>query len=99
MKRYLFFDKQTGEILHSHQIYEFGSEELIEPDDESLAPILERLQAPGPLARLVTEEEPVSSFRAGRRVDVRTGALQLTEADPRYRRESAESEPPSRGGR
>jgi hypothetical protein len=99
VKRNLFFDKQTGEILHSHQTYAFGSEELIEPDDESLALILERLQAPASLARLVTEEEPVSSFRAGRRVDVRTGVLQLTEADPRYRRKSAESEPPSRGGR
>ena len=99
MKRYLFFDRETGEILHSHQTYEFGSEELIEPDDESLSLILERLQVPGSLARLVTEEEPVSSLRAGRRVDVRSGALQLTETDPRYRRESVESEPPSRGGR
>ena len=98
MRRYLFFDEETGEILHSHQTYEFGSDELIEPDDESLALILERLQAPRSLSRLVTDEEPVSSLRAGRRVDVRTGVLQLTEADPRYRAESAESEPPSRGG-
>lgn len=99
MRRYLFFDEETGEILHSHQTYEFGSEELIAPDEESLALILERLQAPRSLARLITDEEPVSSLRAGRRVEVATGALQLTEADPRYRRESAESEPPGRGGR
>lgn len=85
MDRYVFYDERTGEIVHSHQSLRIGSNDLTEPDDETLALLTDRVAAFGPVARVATSEPLVSSLRAARRVDVRTGRLETVEADPRFR--------------
>lgn len=85
MDRYLFYDEESGAIVHSHQSLRVGSDDLVEPDDETVAMLIGRVAAARPVARLATAEPLVSSARAARRVDVRTGRLETIEADPRFR--------------
>lgn len=85
MDRYVFYDEQTGDIVHSHQSLRFGSDELAQPDDETLAMLIDRIATSRPVGRVTTSEPLVSSARVSRRVDVRTGRLETIEAGPRFR--------------
>ena len=92
MKRTLFYDRQTGALLHSH--YEVR---VVEPNDGGVA----RLSAPaaveldGDLAELLsrgldlarlgavtTSVAPQSSRRTARVVDVKTGRLRSRRLEP-----------------
>jgi hypothetical protein len=86
LKRYLYYDPETGVIVHTHQEYVAGSEEFAEPDEETEAAIFERIGAPSGVRRMVTDEPPISSFSVIRRVDVKTGALVTERIDESARR-------------
>ena len=85
MKRSLFYDRRTGELLHSH--YEVRA---VEPRDGSdarlsapaaveldaeLAELVSRGLDPGRLGSVTTSVAPQSSRRTARFVDVKTGRL------------------------
>jgi len=83
MKRTLFYDRQTGELLHAH--YEVR---VVEGRDDArlsapaavdleteLAELVSRGLDPERLGRLTTSVAPQSSRRMARSVDVATGKL------------------------
>jgi hypothetical protein len=84
MKRTLFYDTETGQLLHSH--YEVrvvgerdGDAHLSTPSavalDAELAELVSRGLDPQRLGSLTTSVAPQSSRRTERRVDVKTGRL------------------------
>ena len=85
MKRTLFFDRETGELLHSH--YEVrvvegrddGDARLSAPTaavlEGELAELVSRGLDPRRLGSLTTSVAPQSSRRAARSVDTKTGRL------------------------
>jgi hypothetical protein len=75
LKRFLYYDPNSGVILHTHQEYAVGRQELTEPDEETEAAIYERIGAPADVRRMVTDEPPVSSLSVVRSVDLKTGSL------------------------
>lgn len=83
MKRTLFYDRETGELLHSH--YEVrviggdGDARLSAPaaadPDTGLSELVSRGLDPGRLGSLTTSVAPQSSRRTERSVDVKTGRM------------------------
>lgn len=97
MNRTLFYDRDTGRLLHAH--YEVRA--LDDPDERAplsapaaadpdavLAELVARGLDPQRLGSLVTDEPPQSSRRVARMVDVATGELRSRRlrAHPRIRR-------------
>jgi hypothetical protein len=83
MKRTLFYDRDTGELLHAHYevrvVYEDGEDRLSDPIavklDNELAELVSRGFDPQRLGSLTTSVAPQSSRRTARFVDVKTGRL------------------------
>ena len=85
MKRTLFYDRVTGELLHSHyevQVVETrddGDARLSAPAavdlDTELAELVSRGLDPERMGSLTTSVAPQSSRRTSRSVDVTTGRL------------------------
>ena len=85
MKRTLFYDRETGELLHSH--YEVrviereadGEARLSAPAavdlDDELAELVSRGLDLNRIASLTTSAAPQSSRSLARSVDIRTGRL------------------------
>jgi hypothetical protein len=92
MKRTLFYDRETGELLHSH--YEVravgggddGGARLSAPGaadlDAGLAELVSRGLDPQRLGSLTTSVAPQSSRRTERWVDVKTGRLRSRRLEP-----------------
>jgi phage gp37-like protein len=85
MKRMAFYDPTTGAILHTHQECTAVDAEPAEPDEETVAALLERVGAPAGVRWLTVEEPPVSSSRAARWIDVGTGKLVSERLQPQRR--------------
>jgi hypothetical protein len=92
MKRTLFYDRETGEILHSHyevQVIEGGGDAgarlsapmAVDPDAD-LAELVSRGLDPHRLGRLSTSAALQSSRRTERSVDVKTGRLRSRRLEP-----------------
>ncbi|MGH3800561.1 MAG: hypothetical protein ACRDTD_10585 [Pseudonocardiaceae bacterium] len=85
MRRTLFYDRETGELLHSHyevRVVEGGDDgeaRLSDPAavtlDDELAELVSRGLDPARLGSLTTSVAPQSSRRTARSVDVKTGRL------------------------
>lgn len=85
MKRTLFYDRETGELLHAHyevRVVEGGDDgetRLSAPAavtlDDELAELVSRGLDPRRLGSLTTSVAPQSSRRTERSVDVKTGRL------------------------
>lgn len=84
MKRTLFYDRRTGELLHSHYVVTVvegadGETRLSAPEagtpDAGLAELASRGFDPEQLGSLTTDEQPQSSRRTERWVDPETQSL------------------------
>lgn len=69
MKQYVFYDKQSGEIRHVHQVISAEKDGPVKVDDKELGALVERMVDPKTTASLYTEVPPTSSRAATRRVD------------------------------
>lgn len=78
MKRYMFFDKKTGQILHTHQVYKLGSEELQEVPAEELKRMVRRIVNPARAESLLTDMPVQSSFKVSLLVNPKTRKILVT---------------------
>jgi hypothetical protein len=69
MKQYVFYDKQTGEVRHVHQVISAEKDRPVKVDDEQLAAFVERMVDPTTMASLYADVPPASSRAAVRHVD------------------------------
>ncbi len=69
MKQYVFYDNQTGEVRHVHQVISADKDGPVKVDDEELAAFVERMVDPETTASLYTEVPATSSRAAVRHVD------------------------------
>lgn len=79
MKRYVLFDKETGEILHTHQAYKLESEDLEKVPDDEIIQVVNRTANPERVGVLLTDEPIQSSNRFARKVDPKSGKVVTTE--------------------
>lgn len=85
MRRTLFYDRTTGELLHSHYEVRVVEDDTAEPArlsepqavelEVDMAELVSRGLDPGRLGSLVTTVAPQSSRRTERSVNVKTGRL------------------------
>lgn len=75
MKRYLFYDKTTGEILHTHQVFKMGSDKPLKVSAEELAMLTNRIVDPKRMKHLQVNTKIVSSHRLTKSINVKTGKL------------------------
>lgn len=69
MKQYVFYDKQSGEIRHVHQVISAEKDGPVKVDDKELGAFVERMVDLKTTASLYAEVAPTSSRAATRRVD------------------------------
>jgi hypothetical protein len=75
MKQYVFYDKETGEVRHVHQVLSAESGRPIEVDKKQLAAFVERIVDLKTTASLYTEVPTTSSRAAIRHVDTKRRRL------------------------
>jgi hypothetical protein len=75
MKQYVFYDKQTGEVRHVHQVISAEKDRPVKVDNEQLAAFVERMVDPETTASLYAEVPPASSRAAARHVDTKRQRL------------------------
>jgi|SRR6266542_6955158 len=78
MKRYIFFDKKTGQILHTHQVYKMGSEELQEVPAEELKRMVRRIVDPARADSVITDIPVQSSVKVSLHVNPKTRRVLIT---------------------
>ncbi len=102
MKRYVFFDKKTGQILHTHQVYRLGSEELQEVSEAELRRMVERAVDPARTESLLVDMPVQSSFKVELCVNPKTRKIVATQLPRKLRAKKADEKPPpgevGRGG-
>jgi hypothetical protein len=69
MKQYVFYDKQTGEVRHVHQVISADKDRPVKVEDDQLAAFVERMVDPTTTASLYADVPPASSRAAIRHVD------------------------------
>lgn len=103
MKRYMFYDRKTGEILHTHQVFKLGSDEPQKVSTEELKMLTNRMVDPDRIRHLTVTVPPQSSHKILRSVNPKTGKLMTKRAPKDYwrKRTSGESSAtfPAEGGR
>jgi hypothetical protein len=101
MKRYVFFDKKTGQILHTHQVYKLGSEELQEVSEEELKRMVGRIVDPARAESLLVDIPVQSSFKAELSVNPKTRKLVVTKLPPKLqaKKEIKDKTPPGDVGK
>ena len=75
MKQYVFYDKQSGEIRHVHQVISAEQDGPVKVEDKELAAFVERMVDPKTTASLYAEVPPTSSRAATRSVDTKRQRL------------------------
>jgi hypothetical protein len=75
MKQYVFYDEQSGEVRHVHQVISAEKDGPVTVDDEQLAAFVERMIDPTTTASLYAEVPPTSSRAAVRHVDTKRKRL------------------------
>ena len=73
--RYIFYDKETGRILHTLQVFKLGSDDPQEPNEDDIRAVLQRFPDPERIELTRTDLPRASSRQLSRTVDVRTGKL------------------------
>ena len=103
MKRYVFYDRKTGEILHTHQTFKLGSESPVSVSKKELESIAQRMVHTKSPGNKGVSSRPVSSRRVLRSISPKTGRLVTKKISEDYwTREDAEDQDirgPARGGR
>jgi hypothetical protein len=75
VKRYVFFDPESGEIAHTHVVVSAETGRSMEVDDDQLAMLVDRMVDPAKLARIFASV-PTSSGRSTElRVDPKRGRV------------------------
>ena len=75
MKRYMFYDRKTGEILHTHQVFKLGSDKPQTVSTEELKMLTNRMVDPDRIRHLTVTVAPQSSHKILRSVNPKTGKL------------------------
>jgi hypothetical protein len=75
VKQYVFYDKESGEIQHVHQVVSAEKGRSVEVDDEQLSELVERMVELKTAAWLYAEVPTASSRAAVRHVDTSKGRL------------------------
>ena len=75
MKQYVFYDKQSGEVRHVHQVVSAAKGRSVEVEDDQLKELVERMIELKSAAWLYTEVPMTSSRAAVRHVDTKKGRL------------------------
>ena len=103
MKRYMFYNSKTGEILHTHQVFKMGSEKPQKVTVEELRMLTNRMVDPDRISHLIVTAAPKSSHKILRSVNPQTGKLFTKKTPKEYwqKRRSGDdhSERPSKGGK
>ena len=101
MKRYVFFDKKTGEILHTHQVFKMGSEKPRAVSKKKLALLANRLVDPKRIRHTTVSDAPRSSHKVIRSIDPKFGKLVTKSAPKDYwqKKRTGENSSPAKGGR
>ncbi len=103
MKRYMFYDGKTGEILHTHQMFKLGSDKPITASKEELALVARRMVHSKRARHLLVAAPPTSSRRTLRSVNPKTRKLVTEKVAKGYwlKEQTAEKKvtEPARGGR
>jgi hypothetical protein len=73
--RYILYDKDTGEILHTHQSFKFGNDEPQNATENEIRLIVGRFDEADKLDLTKTTAPQVSSMQAEMAVDVKTGEV------------------------
>ncbi len=85
MKRYILYNKKTGEIVSSLQAYDFGSEKPREITSEELKEVGSRFfEDPKDMGSLITDEPILSSKSFAREIDLKTGKIVTKEISPEF---------------
>jgi hypothetical protein len=80
--RYVFYDKESGRILHTLRVYNLGSDEPQEPTEDDVRAVLQRFPDPGRIDITRTEVPRASSRQLTRAVDLKTGKVISTQLVP-----------------
>ena len=103
MERYVFYDRTTGEILHTHQVFKLGSDEPQTVSKEELGMVTNRMVDPRRIRHLTVTVAPQSSHKVLRSVNPKTGKLVTKRAPKDYWRKKRSGEGistlPAEGGR
>jgi len=75
MKRYVFYDRKTGEILHTHQVFKLESDKPQAVSTEELKMLTNRMVDPDRIRHLTVTVSPQSSHKILRSVNPKTGKL------------------------
>ena len=84
MKRYMFFDRKTGEILHTHQVFKLGSDRPQTVSTEDLKMLTNRMVDPDRISHLTVTVAPQPSHKILRSVNTKTGKLVTKRAPKDY---------------
>jgi hypothetical protein len=76
--RYVFYDKQNGQILHTLRVYNLGSDEPQEPTEDDIRAVLQRFPDPDKIDLTRTDVPRASSRQLTRAVDLKTGKVVST---------------------
>lgn len=103
MRRYIFYDGKTGEILHTHQTFKLGSDKPITASKEELALVASRMVPLKRARNMLVTATPASSRNTLRSVNPKTRKLVTKRAPKDYwlKEQAAEKKvtEPGRGGR
>ena len=75
MKQYVFYDKESGEVRHVHQVFSAAKGRSVEVEDDQLKELVERMVELKSAAWLYAEVPMTSSRAAVRHVDTKKGRL------------------------
>jgi hypothetical protein len=80
LKRYILYNNETGDILHTHQVFRLGSDEPEEVSEEVIQEIAGRFAEPREIKVKLIDEPYLSSEKFSRKIDVKIGKLVTSEA-------------------
>ena len=76
--RYVFYDKESGRILHTPRVYNLGNDEPQEPTEDDIRAVLQRFPDPSKIDLTRTDVSRASSRQLSRAVDLKTGKIVST---------------------
>lgn len=92
MKQYVFYDAESGEVRHIHQVLSAEKNQLVEVDDKQLAEQVERMVDVGRTPWIHVEVPPTSSRAAVRHVDTEKRRLRTTRLPAREQERARRTE-------
>jgi hypothetical protein len=92
VKQYVFYDRETGEVRHVHQVLSAEKGQPVEVEDEQLAELVERMVDVKATPWIYTDVPPASSRAAVRRVDTEKRRLRTTRLPAREQERARRTE-------